>query len=114
MQDLIESVGVTLPKSEDLARRVTEAERHPLGSRLNPVRTDPASGPDGYLRRLRCTDGKRPRFQRVFSAGMGPFGRIMDEYKLACAGTSESVYLDMYHRGHVEGRPIPGYSIRRR
>lgn len=110
--DLVESAGVKLPKGEELARLVSDAERHPLGSRLNPVRTDPAGGQKEYLARLRCADARRPAFKRVFSAGIGPFGRIIDEYSLRCSDKTESVYLDMYHRGFVEARPIPGYSIR--
>jgi hypothetical protein len=112
MIDLMEKVGVSFPQGADLERMIREAEAYPLGSRMNPVRTDPTAQ-HAYLRRLRCSNGSRLRFKRVFSAGIGPFGRIIDEYIVSCAGKTEKVYLDMYHRGHAEMRPIPGYAIQK-
>lgn len=110
--DLMGMAGVEFPKGADLERMIREAEAHPLGSRMNPVRTEPTAQ-HAYLKRLRCSNGSRPAFKRVFAAGLGPFGRTMDEYVLSCDGKTEKVYVDMYHRGYVESRPIPGYTIRK-
>jgi hypothetical protein len=109
--DLLEALGVRLPQGEALAGMIAEAERHPLGSRQNPVRTAGVPGQHAYLARLRCADGKRPRYERAFSDGIGPFGRIMDIYNLWCGEERGTVRLDLYHPDHVEVRPIPGFTI---
>ena len=74
------------------------------------MRVPGPAGQRAYLARLRCSDGRQPNFQRVFSAGMGPFGRIIDSYSVACGEERREVFLDMYH-DHVEAAPISGFTI---
>lgn len=87
---------------------------HPLGSEKNPVRSSGPLGERAYLERLRCSDGNAPAFERGGSVGHGPYGKIMDVYELRCLSgqpSTASVYMDMYH-GHVELRPVPGFTIK--
>jgi hypothetical protein len=108
--DLLEQFGIKLPKGKALAKMIADAAGQPLGTKENPVR---AAGPQGqrdYLARLRCPDGRAPQFQRTFSAGIGPFGRIIDGYAVTCGAERRELFLDMYH-DHVENAPVPGYTI---
>lgn len=85
----------------------------PLGSRGNPVRVHRPTGQQAYLRRLSCADGNAPVFRRVGSFGAGPYTTIIDGYEVECGGGAKSVvFLDMYHPGHVESRPVPGFTVR--
>ena len=97
-----------------LDRRIASAERHPLGSRNNPVRVEMPPGERAYLRRLRCADGRAPAFSRTGSVGIGVYGNILDAYRVNCGEARPGqvdVYMDMYHPGHVEDRPVPGFTI---
>ncbi|MBB5659516.1 hypothetical protein [Brevundimonas halotolerans] len=100
---------------EDRAARVAvEAAAHPLGTEQNPVRVNMPAGQRAYLSRLRCADGKAPTFERLGSAGDGPYGTIMDGYQVDCPGSQPAtnvIYLDMYHPSHVETKAPPGYTI---
>lgn len=94
-----------------LVRAIESAQAHPFGSDKNPVRAQGPAGERAYLRRLRCADGQAPAFERQGSAGIGPYGNILDIYAVQCAGgAAQSVYIDMYH-GHVEPQPVPGFTI---
>lgn len=96
---------------ERLARAIETARAHPFGSDKNPVRAQGPAGERAYLRRLRCADGKAPAFERLGSAGIGPYGNILDIYTVQCRdAAAQSVYIDMYH-GHVEPQPVPGFTI---
>lgn len=108
--DLMEQLGIRLPEGDVLAKMIADAARHPLGSKENPVRAAGPAGQRAYLARLRCGDGRQPTFQRAFSAGMGPFGRILDSYSVTCGEERREVFLDMYH-DHIETAPIPGFTI---
>ena len=97
-----------------LNRRIAQAARHPLGSRDNPVRAHMPPGQHAYLRRLRCSDGRAPEFERMGNYGMGVYGNIIDGYRVDCGAAAPGrveVFMDMYHRGYVESRPIPGFAI---
>ena len=84
----------------------------PLGSPSNPVKAHMPAGQREYLRRLRCPDGEPPKFERVGSLGPGPYGKIIDGYKLECPGAEPSwVVMDMYHPGYRETAPVPGFSL---
>ncbi|MGB3710104.1 MAG: hypothetical protein WA985_00280 [Erythrobacter sp.] len=106
--------GESETQGEELEQRIAAASAHPLGSKENPVR---ASGPPGqreYLSRLRCADTSRPAFERAGSAGLSTYGNIVDVYVVTCEGSQperREIYLDMYHRGHVETRAVPGFGI---
>ena len=82
-----------------------------LGSKGNPVRCSGPPGERAYLNRLRCSDGKAPTFFRLGSYGKGPYGHILDGYKVECEGKDPvTVFMDMYHN-HVEKEPVPGFTI---
>jgi len=85
----------------------------PLGSNGNPVRADKPPGQRAYLARLVCGDGNAPAsFRRTGSFGRGPYSSIIDGYEVDCAGTKFLIFMDMYHPGYVERRPVPGFTIR--
>ena len=84
----------------------------PLGSRGNPVRVHQPRGQHAYLQRLACPNGSAPAFRRVGSFGVGPYSTIIDGYDVDCGGTKSVVFMDMYHPGYSERRPIPGFTIR--
>ena len=83
-----------------------------LGTKTNPVRCDDPKGERQYLSRLRCHDGKRPEFSRIGSFGVGPYGNILDGYRVKCEGRDEvTVFMDMYHEGYVEREAVAGFTI---
>jgi len=101
-------------KGKTLEARLKTAAAAPLGSRENPVRADRPEGQRAYLSRLRCGDGAAPTYERMGSFGPGPFGAIIDGYRVTCVIgelKERQVFMDMYHRGHVELAPVPGYAI---
>ncbi len=84
----------------------------PLGSETNPVRCEGPRGERAYLSRLRCSDGKRPAYSRIGSFGVGPYGNILDGYRVKCEDAEEvRVFMDMYHDGHAEREAVPGFTI---
>jgi hypothetical protein len=83
-----------------------------LGTKTNPVRCEDPKGERQYLNRLRCSDGKRPTYSRIGSFGIGPYGNIIDGYRVKCEGSDEvTVFMDMYHKGYVEKEAVPGFTI---
>ena len=106
---LMELLGGGRPKAKvDIA----ELDKHPLGSKENPVRVGGPGGQRAYLSRLRCEDGRFPEFERSGSVGSGPWGYIMDAYSVVCAsGQKATVFMDMYHSRHQEDRTVPGFTI---
>lgn len=110
-RDMMLSMGAGM-KGRTLERAIAAAEKFPLGSKENPVRENGPGGQHAYLRKLRCADGAAPAFDRAGSAGDGPFGFIMDLYRVTCPGKEAvDVYIDMYHDGG-ETRPVPGFTFR--
>jgi hypothetical protein len=85
----------------------------PLGSEGNPVRCEAPKGERAYLNRLRCPSGDAPVYERAGSVGEGPYKTIMDVYEVMCAEWPDavSIYMDMYHTGYTESRPVPQFSI---
>ncbi|MGE0421347.1 MAG: hypothetical protein AB7O88_03740 [Reyranellaceae bacterium] len=84
----------------------------PLGDKGNPVRVYRPSGQRAYLSRLVCAGGGAPTFSRIGSFVLGPYGTIVDAYNVACGASASRVFMDMYHPGYVERRPVPGFTIR--
>lgn len=106
--------GESQASGSRLQRRIAAASAFPLGSMNNPVRAEMPAGEHAYLRRLRCSDGRAPAFQRMGSVGIGVYGNIVDGYHVSCGSAPPGdvhVHMDMYHRGHVENRPVPGFAI---
>lgn len=106
--------GESAMQGRELERAVEQAEKHPLGSSENPVRVSRPQGQRAYLARLRCADGKAPKFQRRGNLGPGVFGNIVDLYDLRCEGSepaTSEVVMDLYHLGRNEDRPVPGFTI---
>ena len=94
--------------AEESPKKVSGA----LGTETNPVRCEDPKGERQYLSRLRCADGKRPAFSRIGSFGVGPYGNILDGYRVKCEGDDEvRVFMDMYHEGYVEKEAVVGFTI---
>jgi hypothetical protein len=104
--------GASQAEAEQIAARISH---RPLGSRENPVRADMPAGQRAYLARLRCSDGRAPVFSRGGSAGVGPYGSMLDVYEANCAAgaspASAEIFIDMYRSGHVESKTVPGFTI---
>lgn len=95
-------------EKDESAKKVSGA----LGTKTNPVRCEAPRGERQYLSRLRCSDGNRPTFSRIGSFGLGPYGNILDGYRVKCEGADEvTVFMDMYHEGYVEKEAVPGFTI---
>ncbi len=97
-----------------LEETIAKVSQFPLGSEKNPVRADFPPGQRAYLARLRCADGKAPTFARIGSAGIGPYGNIVDIYDVRCDGSEPAkseIWMDMYHKRHVEKEAVPGFTI---
>ncbi len=110
-RDTMRSFGFEPPTGKKLEEIIAKAERHPLGSKKNPIRENMPQGEIAYLSRLRCADGKAPAFSRQGNVGQGPYGSIVDLYIVTCKGAKPvEVYMDMYHDG-PETRPVPGFTI---
>ncbi|MEL1251934.1 hypothetical protein [Aurantiacibacter gilvus] len=104
--------GESVTQGAELDAALDDASEHPLGSSENPVRASMPEGQRAYLDRLRCADGSTPSYRRVGNFGVGVYGNIVDGYEVTCAGEDpKMVVMDMYHRGHVENRPVPGFTI---
>jgi hypothetical protein len=110
---LVRMLNYEAPRGTLSATQRAEIEKHPLGSAQNPVLAEGPPGERAYLMRLRCPEGKAPTFERTGSAAqMSPYGSIMDIYQVACdAPPTHTIYIDMYHRGHAEARPVAGFTI---
>lgn len=112
---IYEAFGIQEPglRGAALDRAVRAAAAFPLGSEQNPVRAQGPAGQREYLGRLRCADGRAPLIRGRMAGAIGPFGGIMDEYGVACPGSTPAtavIRLDMYH-AHVETSPVPGFTI---
>lgn len=84
----------------------------PLGSDTNPVRCDFPKGERQYLNRLRCADGEPPTYSRIGSFGLGPYGNVLDGYKVKCEGRDDvTIFMDMYHQKYVETEAVPSFTI---
>jgi hypothetical protein len=97
-----------------LVRAVEAARAHPLGAQHNPVRADMPGGQQAYLHRLRCSDGTPVEIRGRGSLGRSPFGGVIDAYRVGCASAEPReaiIHMDMYHPGHLETSPPPGFTI---
>ena len=110
MAQMYRELGIEVPDEDSVAQ---EAANYPLGSFENPVRAEDPEGQRAYLSRLRCSDGKRPRFQRSGNLGPGVYGYIVDNYVVDC-GEAEpgrvNIVIDMYH-DHVAKKAVPVFTI---
>jgi hypothetical protein len=105
--------GESWLQGKDLEKAIEQADKHVLGSKENPVRVARPEGQRRYLSRLRCSDGKAPKFYRDGNVGEGPFGNIVDLYIVTCEGgepKESQVHMDMYHKGYAEQRLVPGFA----
>lgn len=115
--DLGALLGGGRAKGPALEAKIAEAAKHPLGSKDNPARVNMPDGQRAYLRRLRCADGEPPSFSRSGSVGPGPFGSIVDAYRVDCGDSGPKgavVYMDMYHPEHEETAAPPGFTFVKR
>ena len=110
-RDTMRSLGMEVPSGKKLQRMIGEAEKHPLGSRKNPIRENMPQGQRAYLERLRCPGGEKPAATRQGNIGEGVYGSIVDLYIVTCPGAKPvEVHMDMYHDG-PEDRPVPGFTM---
>ncbi|HYG48100.1 MAG TPA: hypothetical protein VD846_09180 [Allosphingosinicella sp.] len=110
-RDMMRQMGGGGLSGKKLAKAIAKAERHPLGSKANPVRENMPQGQLAYLARLRCADGAKPASFRQGNVGPGVYRNIVDLYKVTCPGAAPvDVYMDMYHDG-PELRPVPGFTM---
>lgn len=97
--DQLDDAGVLRPDFDiDLA--VQQAERHPLGSELNPIRVNGVFGQHLYLSRLRCGDGMPPVILGRGSNAEGVFQSFVDVYQLDCGEAFPgrvTFFMDLYH-----------------
>jgi hypothetical protein len=98
-------------KAPDISQ--TEIARHPLGSKLNPVRAQGPNGQIEYLSRLRCKNGKPPSYSRAGMGGVSPYGFHLDAYQVKCGWRKHIVHMDFYHPGYTEQSAIPGFTLTR-
>lgn len=87
-------------------------DRRPLGTNANPVRCQGPRGERYYLARLVDPDGAEIDFERIGSFGAGPYGNILDGYSVKLGDKTVTVFMDMYHDGFFEDRPLPGFYLR--
>lgn len=98
----------------NVAEVEARARVHPLGAEQNPIRAHMPGGQRAYLSRLRCSNGQPPQFARIGNFGVGVYGNIIDGYDVVCTGgepARSTLFLDMYHPGHVERSAPPGFTI---
>lgn len=90
-----------------------EIATHKFGSYENPVRVDMPEGEHEYLAKLTCSDGSRIAYRRGGSAGVGPYGNMLDVYNVSCFIDSTlkefQIYMDMYHPKHEENKAVEGF-----
>ena len=102
--------GTELIISQKLFRQTKPmAVSGPLGSKTNPIRCDLPDGEHEYLNKLHSPDGSNALFHRIGHVGMGPYGNILDAYKVNNRKESFMVYMDMYHQGFTETNAVPGF-----
>lgn len=102
------------PSAAVTKKKVDAAKTYPLGSKENPVRVFEPRGERAYLNRLRCKDGKVPKYERIGSFGFGAFDNIIDGYDVRCEGSEPAqsmIYMDMYFPNYTENRAVPGFTI---
>ncbi|ATW04077.1 hypothetical protein C8024_19575 [Sphingopyxis sp. BSNA05] len=106
--------GESMVSGKKLEQAIERASEHPFGSAENPVRAAMPQGQRAYLNRLQCSDGSAPAYARGGSVGASPYGNMMDVYNVDCGEAAPgkvNVYMDMYHKGHVETEAVPGFTI---
>ena len=111
MSDVLVALG---GQPADIDARLAEAAKHPLGSKENPVRVDMPRGEESYLKHLRCSDGKAPKFKHPGSVGIGVFGHILDVFDVTCrnAPAPVEIYMDVYFRDYKETQAPDGFTLK--
>lgn len=74
-------------------------ETAPVGSKQNPIKVHGVEMERFYCKFLRTPDGEEVEYERVGSFGEGPYGNILDLYKVTTKDgkTEWDIYIDMYH-----------------
>jgi len=93
---------------------MTEVEKYLLGTEQNPVRVSGPEGSRAYLSRLICDNNEIvSAFARQGSAGISPYGTMMDVYVVICdtnkGAVEHTLFIDMYHNDYEEQRPAKGF-----
>ena len=108
--------GKSAVQGKELEEAIRAADAFPLGHAKNPVHVSRPAGERDYLERLRCRDGTPPAYERLGSTGNSPYGNIMDIHAVRCEGSTPAqaeIFIDMYHRGFSEPRPVPRFATAR-
>jgi len=112
-REILEAFGEG-SSDEELARAIAAADGYPLGTLQNPVRIGGPEGAYAYLARLRCADGSAPKIGSKSTGEVGAFGSITEIHPVDCGAVGPGrtdIAIDLYHEGHVENRPPPGFRI---
>lgn len=89
-----------------------EIQKHELGTRDNPVRSNGQDAQLEYIESLDCENGAIPEFRHDATDGTGPYGHALDKYTLRCDGDIVEmfeIYLDPYH-DELDTRPVKGFT----
>ena len=109
------SCALSLNEAEAEAPEAKAAEKEnpkPLGDFKNPIRCEDPGGERYYLARLVDPRAREIDFSRMGSFGKGPYGNILDGYEVIVGDHKLEVFMDMYHPGYYEERPIKGFYLR--
>jgi hypothetical protein len=74
-------------------------ENAPVGSKQNPIKVSGVEMERFYCKFLRTPEGETLDYERVGSVGKGPYGNILDLYRVTTKDGEKQwdVYIDMYH-----------------
>lgn len=104
---MIQLMGKAPPKPD-----IQAIQRHALGSKGNPVRVNGPKGENQYFERLACPSGESVEYERLGSAGTGPYGFILDQFKIVCEnGLEKDIYVDMYHVENLETKAVEPFIV---
>jgi hypothetical protein len=93
-----------------LALAAPASQEEDLGTFENPILCSKVDGERWYLSRLRTPEGKPLDWSRRGSFGSnGKDQHILDGYRID--DTDRTLFLDMYHPGHVEIRAPKGFRL---
>jgi hypothetical protein len=85
----------------------------PLGTRHNPIRHTDRGDEVSYLNRLRCPDGSAPHAQHLAPRQRGPYGTLLDRFRVRCIylNRDTELWFDHNHPGVSESRAPEGFSL---
>lgn len=87
---------------------------YPLGSAKNPVKVHGQRGEYEYVSRLICSNGELvSAYIRIASGGPGPYGSLMDIYRVICDTNQGAIdyliYFDKSHPDNSETQAVANF-----